>query len=355
MPSELTTLYRVLDAAGNRAAEGLRVCEDYVRLVLDDQGLTTQLKKLRHDLAEVARSWPQELLDQSRDIAHDVGTDITLDSEMQRIDAADVCAASFQRTKQALRTLEEFGKLIAPPAAARLEQLRYELYAVEAAVGIVRHARRRLAHVSLCVLIDGGSSVEACRQLAATLAAAGVGMIQLRDKQLDGDALVGRARAVRDGVAAATQPADRTLVIVNDRVDIAAAVDADGVHLGQDDLSIRDARRVLGPRAILGRSTHSIEQARAAQQQGANYLGVGPIYPSRTKQFADFPGLAFAREVAAEISLPWLAIGGIDLENIAELKAAGAKRVAIRSAIVEADDPAAAARRALDALSATTS
>lgn len=355
MSSESTPLYRVLDAAGNRAAEGLRVCEDYVRLVLDDQCLTRRLKELRHGLTEATSHWPRESLDASRDIAHDVGTEVSLASEMRRTDAAEVCIASFQRAKQALRTLEEYGKLIAPPAAARLEQLRYELYAVEAAVAISRNANQRLANVTLCVLIDGGPSLDACRQLAAQLAAAGVGMLQLRDKCRDGDALVRCGRAVCQGVAEANQGEGRALVIINDRADVARAVDADGVHLGQDDLSVRDARRVLGPQPLIGRSTHSIEQAREAQLEGASYLGVGPIYPSRTKAFAEFPGLALAREVAAEVSLPWLAIGGIGLEQIAELKAAGVERVAIRSAIVDAKDPITAARQAIEALSAATS
>ena len=106
-----------------------------------------------------------------------------------------------------------------------------------------------------------------------------------------------------------------SLAIVNDRADVAAIVGADGVHLGQDDLSVKDARAIVGPRMLVGVSTHNIDQARTAVLDGANYLGAGPTFASRTKAFDDFAGLDYLREVAAEIRLPTFAIGGIGIEN----------------------------------------
>jgi thiamine-phosphate pyrophosphorylase len=134
---------------------------------------------------------------------------------------------------------------------------------------------------------------------------------------------------------------------VNDRADIAALANADGLHVGQTDLGVRDARRVLGPGRMIGVSTHSLEQARRAVLDGADYLGVGPMFPSGTKSFAEFPGLDFAREVGHEIRLPTLAIGGIDATNVGEVLAAGVGRVAVSSAIVAAPNPAAAAAEML--------
>ena len=121
-----------------------------------------------------------------------------------------------------------------------------------------------------------------------------------------------RARLLRE----LTREQD-VLCIVNDRADLAAMVDADGVHLGQDDMPLPDARKVVGCRALIGVSTHSLEQARQAVLEGASYLGCGPTFPSATKSFGEFPGLEFLRQVQREIRLPAFAIGGIGPDNVA--------------------------------------
>ena len=108
-----------------------------------------------------------------------------------------------------------------------------------------------------------------------------------------------------------TQGTRKTLFIINDRPDLAALARADGVHVGQEELSVKDARSIVGPETLVGVSTHSIEQARQAVLDGANYIGVGPTFPSGTKQFEQFPGVELLRAVAAEIRLPAFAIGGI--------------------------------------------
>src|SRR5262249_48627083 len=141
------------------------------------------------------------------------------------------------------------------------------------------------------------------------------------------------------------------LFIVNDRPDIASLSEADGVHLGQDDMSVRDARRILGPGALIGVSTHSIDQVRQAVHDGASYIGVGPTFPSETKQFGTFAGVEFVRQAAAETSLPLFVIGGVTLDNLPKVLAAGGRRVAVSQAVCQADDPRKAAeafRRLLD-------
>ncbi len=140
------------------------------------------------------------------------------------------------------------------------------------------------------------------------------------------------------------------LFIVNDRPDIARLSEADGVHLGQDDLPIKDARRILGPDAIVGVSTHSLEEVRQAVLDGATYIGVGPTFPSATKAFDDFPGVDFVRAALDETSLPAFAIGGINLGTIAAVTAAGARRVAVSHAIARAEDPHAVAAALLRTL-----
>ena len=135
-----------------------------------------------------------------------------------------------------------------------------------------------------------------------------------------------------------------TLFIMNDRPDLAVLSAADGVHVGQDELSIQNVRRIVGPEMLIGVSTHTIEQARQAVLSGASYIGCGPTFPSGTKHFDSFPGLAFLREVAAEIGLPAFAIGGITRDNLKIVLQTGMQRVAVSGGVTQAADPAAAVR-----------
>ena len=131
---------------------------------------------------------------------------------------------------------------------------------------------------------------------------------------------------------------------MNDRCDLTIAAGADGVHLGQTDMKVADARRVVGPSRMIGVSTHSLEQARSAVLEGANYIGVGPVFPSQTKQFDEHMGVELVKSVVAEIQLPSYAIGGIDNDNIVALIEAGCRHVAVSNVILSADDPASATR-----------
>jgi thiamine-phosphate pyrophosphorylase len=329
-------ILRILDAAANRAAEGLRVVEDYCRFVLDDRYLTTLVKEVRHHLGETLTALPREDRHAMRETQADVGTTISTLSEQERTDAAAVCVASCERVKQSLRSLEEFSKTLVPEVSVRLEALRYRWYTIEKAItGRLRLSGSTLEQAKLCVLIDGSFSEEKVRAIIA----AGVGMIQLRDKNLCDRELLAHAKKLREICHSPTAEAEGCLLIVNDRPDIATTVDADGVHLGQEDLPVKAAREILGPRKIIGVSTHSIEQARQAVLDGVDYIGVGPTFPSTTKSFEDFPGTALLKQIADEISLPAFAIGGIMLENLPEVLATGINRVAVSGAITKADEP----------------
>ena len=329
-----SSLFRLLDASANRAGEGLRVVEDYVRFVLDDRLLTETLKRIRHDLSSTLAILDRVERCAFRETVRDVGTTLTTPQEKQRGSTNDVLIAAFERIEQSLRSLEEFLKLRDGEAAISIEAIRYRVYTLEKVVVLGNDARNRLAVVRLCVLVDGQKSDLAFERLIASLVESGATMIQLRDKILSDRELVDRGRTI----LTITRPAG-ALFIMNDRPDLAAACRADGVHLGQDDLSIADARRIVGACPMIGVSTHTIEQARRAVFDGASYIGVGPTFHSSTKSFDQFPGLELIEQVAAEISLPTFAIGGITPENLDEVLAAGATRVAIASAIQQADDP----------------
>jgi len=335
----------MIDATVNRAGEGLRVVEDFTRFVLDDPHLTRLAKALRHNFAEAAAMIAISDRHSARDTEHDVGTLITGVGELDRPDPWAVCVASLKRAQQSLRSLEEYGKLADVNFAREIERIRYRLYTLEKAIDTERTSREWLETVRLCVLVDGQRSPDDFERLVVALVEAGVGMIQLRDKQLGDRELVARARLLRDRTR--EKP---TLAIVNDRADVAAAVHADGVHLGQEDLTVKDARTIVGTRILIGVSTHNLEQARAAALDGANYLGAGPTFPSRTKVFEKFAGLDLLRAVAAEIRLPTFAIGGIDFDNLADVLAAGIPRVAVGAAITQAAEPGNVARQLAEAL-----
>ncbi len=332
-------LLRVLDAAANRCREGLRVLEDYVRFVLDDRHLTEQFKLLRHDLATALGHLPERLRLAARHTPGDVGTGLTTSGESRRDDPSSVLSANSARVTESLRSLEEFGKLFGAHAGSSFKQLRYRFYTLEKALGNTRTSAARLADVRLYVLVDGRSSQQQFARLITAVLEAGADMIQLRDKHLDDRQLLSRARLLRE-----LTREKHVRLVVNDRPDLALLADADGVHVGQSDLPVRQARRIVGADRLVGVSTHSIEQARQAVLDGADYIGVGPTFPSSTKQFSEFPGLELLGAVNGEIRLPAFAIGGITPENLPQVLQTGIRRVAVSGAVLGAEDPAAVVR-----------
>ena len=325
---------RLLDAASNRASEAVRVVEDVVRFIFDDQILTKQWKVFRHNLSSVLQTLPVELRIAFRQTDADVGSSITLSSEARRSNVAELLAANAARLQQSLRSLEEAAKLINVSAAQEIEALRYRSYTLAAASQTMEASIQRLQHVKVCALIDDSGSIDQGEQLIEMLLSADVGAIQLRVKGMDDAELVTRARMLVEKTRGR-----KTLSIINDRPDIAVLSGADGVHVGQGDLSAKDARQILGPHRLVGVSTHNYEQLNKAVLDGANYVGIGPVFESRTKQFSSFGGLSLLEQVANQTALPVFAIGGIDLQNIDAVIEVGVTRVAVASAITAAADP----------------
>jgi thiamine-phosphate pyrophosphorylase len=172
--------------------------------------------------------------------------------------------------------------------------------------------------------------------------AGGVDLIQLRDKGLDDDGIVTAAREFT---------ATGALFILNDRPDLVDACAADGVHVGQDDATPAQARAIVGPDRIVGRSTHAPAQALAAQADpDVDYLAVGPVHPTPTKPGRPAAGLGYVEIAAKTLSKPWFAIGGLNRDNVHEVTARGASRIVVVRAITEAEDPGAAARELREAL-----
>lgn len=349
-PGQEVDLARIFDASANRAREGLRVIEDYVRFALDDPMLTKRFKDVRHRLAQTLRGFAEELLIGGRDTTGDVGTRIMAVDEQIRENPRAVLVANFKRVGEALRSLEEYAKLVNVWVAGRFEVLRYDLYTLEKLTAAALTSREGLGNARLYVLVGGLPTQKDLLWVVGEALAGGADVIQLREKGLPDRILLERAREVRILTAKA-----RARFILNDRPDIARLAGADGVHLGQDDLKVRDARRIVGTSAHVGVSTHTPAQIEQAVLDAAGYLGVGPVFPSETKSFgaSELAGLEFVRDAAEATTLPWFALGGIDERNLDRVLDAGARRIAVSNAVVKADSPRQAAerlRRRLDAL-----
>ena len=336
---------RILDAAANRAREGLRVLEDYVRFILDDGHLSSRLKNWRHQLSHALRGIAPHQLLAARETEQDVGTQIRTLTEGKRESVSAVVQANFKRVEEATRTLEEFSKILSSDLGQHIGQLRYEIYTLEKAVLQTHFSRQRLTGRELYMLVTEDLCHHGSGPAVRGALQGGVGIVQLREKLLGDRELVAQGRRVREWTREAG-----ALFILNDRPDLAVLTDADGVHVGQDELSVKDARRIVGPDKLVGVSTHTLEQARQAVLDGADYIGMGPVFATSTKQFAQFAGLEFVRQVAAEIRLPAYAIGGINLENIDQVVAAGAECVAISGALCGAVDPQEVAEQFRDRL-----
>lgn len=334
-------IWRTLDASANRSAEAVRVLEDILRFCLNDAFLSQEAKAIRHELAVIFAQEDFQARIQLRDVLRDVGASSMASKSPPRTELRHVFAANAARASQSIRSLEECSRVVMPRATTVFEQLRYRIYTLEKAAMTIIKSRKMFADIRLCVLLDVDQPQAEFKTLVGQLLDAGVRMIQLRDKKASTALLCERADTMLQQVRqhAEMKTGKRCLVLINDRADVAVAVNADGVHLGETDLPVNLARKVCGHEFIIGRTAHSIDEAKQAMREGVDYLGVGPCYPSNTKQFEYFASDAFLRNVSKEIQLPIFGIGGIASDNIDRLIHLGVTRVAIASSITGAADP----------------
>ncbi len=342
-------LHRLIDASANRAREGVRVMEDLARFTLDDRALTELLKGVRHDLRAALAALPVRPADllSARDTPGDVGTSVTGAGEHARpAGLADVATAGAKRAQEALRSLEEAAKALGADARA-FESARYRLYDLE------RRLLLRLAPAcpqwTLCVLVTRSL----CRhhppaEIVRRAAEGGADCVQVREKD------AGDAERL-DHTAALAEACRQAGVhcVVNDRPDIARLANADGVHLGQTDLPVRAARALLGPGRWVGVSCSTPADAARALADGADSIGLGPMFPSTTKPRPALAGPDLLRAVLADpatAALPHLAISGITPDNAGTLARAGCRGVAVSAAVCQAEDPAGVCRAIVAAL-----
>lgn len=337
---DLSGVCRIIDANMNRAQEGLRVCEEYVRFVVENPVLSKELKELRHSFQNAEKILQNTVggkLLLSRDTAGDIGTKISTSTEGSRKSITAVVKASIKRLQEALRVLEEYGKTISPEAANVFEAIRYKVYDIEKILLGDNRLNDRLKNAALYVLIteklSHADSLTACREAVA----GGADIIQMREKEMEDGEFYEMALKMREMCAG------RALFLLNDRPHIAALVGADGIHTGQGDLPVNLCKKIMGSDKIVGKSTSSPEYGELAFEEGADYIGVGPVYPTNTKQHRAAVGLEYVKWVAEKSKLPYFCIGSINRDTLHGVLDAGARSVAVCTAIINAKDIAAEA------------
>ncbi len=329
-------ILRILDANFNRAGEALRVWEEYARFQLEDRNLSESIKQLRHDLTASVPDSLRASMIYHRDSAGDVGQAIETSSEYQRAGAWDVAQANGQRASQALRAIEEYSKPCASECARQAEAIRYQVYDIERRLQMTHCAHERVGHMRLYVIITESLCKRDWYETAEAAIQGGADAIQLREKTLPDRELTLRAKKL-----ASLCRAHNALFIMNDRPDIARLVDAHGLHLGQDDMTIADARRLLPSHMIVGMSTHTPQQVDRAIQETPDYIALGPMFATSTKPQDHIPGPALLSSAVQKTSLPLVAIGGIDIENITSITASAPRAcVCVCSCIIGAENPA---------------
>ncbi len=319
-------VYRILDANLDRAREGLRVIEEWCRFGLNNSQLANQCKQLRQEIAR----WHTPQLRQARDTPGDTGTTLSHPQEEERKSIEELLQANLCRVQEAMRVLEEYGKLSQPKMGSAFKQMRYQVYTLES--NLLNNNRHQQLLSCQLYLVTSPSE-----QLLATVEAAlqgGLKLVQYRDKDMD-DAV----RLVKGQQLCQLCHNYNALFIMNDRVDLALAVDADGVHLGQQDIPIALARQLLGKQKIIGRSTTNPEEMEKAIAEGADYIGVGPVQETPTKPGKSAAGLEYINYAAENSPIPWFAIGGINTNNVNQVLSAGAERIAVVRAIMQAEQP----------------
>jgi len=276
-----------------------------------------------------------------------------VDGQLGRANLRDCFAAAAKRLTEALRVLAETTQTLNPAVAQTFEQLRFNAYSLEKDILISSSVAEKLSSIRLYVLINANDDTSDSQilDLAKACAAGGADCIQLRAKGINDRHIFKLAGEIVKVCKDAT-----VVSIINDRVDIAAAVGADGVHFGQEDLPVGQGRRMQLAPMIFGLSTHSIDQLKAAIAERADYVSLGAVFASSIKPHIATAGLEYvseATQLLQDSGIGHLAIGGITLENVGRVLKAGAEAVAVCSAVTQARNPKTMCRRLKDKILST--
>ena len=323
----MNNLYRIVDANSNRVREGLRVLEELARFSNRNPVLTKTLRELRHRVSILTeRSFPRPKLLANRRSETDPGRSFRPE---KRSGTKDLVLANSFRITESLRVLEEMAALLKPALTAPFQDLRFSFYTLEKSLPVLY--RRGLPDHPVYVVVDPEMIPGDSLNFVKTLLGAGAKIFQLRVKKMPDGLFLKLAQKIR----LETRKFDACF-LVNDRPDIAALSDADGLHLGQTDLPAVKARQIC-PDALLGISVRSVREAKKAVAEQADYIAVGSIFSTTSKEDATVVGLKTLKEVKTAFGrTPLVAIGGITPENSGKVFESGADYAAVISALTTA-------------------
>lgn len=331
-------IFRIIDVNANRAREATRVIEDYARFILEDADLSAKARNIRHQLVNILKPCSKQMLS-SRDIEADIGKETATSAKT----TAEIVTSNLRRLSESLRSISEYSKTIIKDNLCKsvqsvvrdIERLRFEAYQLQQDFFFILYPNKAFTRVRLYALVPDIRNEKIIRDLIK----GGINALQLRTEHLDDRELMKLAIKLRK-----ITRAHKVLFIINNRIDIALLSNADGVHLGATDCSVRDARRILGPDRIIGATSHSIDEAMDAQANGADYISVGPMFASPTKPHLAPAGFSYLKEVAKKIHIPYVAIGGITAGNLPVLLKAHKRlfkvplRIAVSSGILNTNN-----------------
>ena len=321
---------RIIDANSNRVREGLRVVEDISRFVLNDKNTALELKKIRHNITNSLKKFNINFII-SRDSVKDVGISIKISSESKRTGFIELIKANMQRVEEGLRVLEETTKIVNQKACKKFKYIRFQIYTLEKK--IIEKLKPKI-DFSLYIIIDRGFiKNKNVRTIINNVVRGNATVIQYRDKISSDIEIINICKYIRN-----ITMRHKIGFIVNDRVDIAVITGADGVHIGKSDMKIKSARQIIGDK-IIGITCHTVKESVLAQKNGADYIGFGPIFKTPTKDFLPTPkGINFIKCVKKKVTIPIVAIGGINIDNATSVIKAGADGIATVSAVLGSEN-----------------
>ncbi|MCM8766770.1 MAG: thiamine phosphate synthase [Candidatus Omnitrophica bacterium] len=314
---------RIIDVNFNRAREGLRVIEESVRFICEDRQLLKEIKEIRHRFSKtILKYFPSEKLKSQRFIQSDIGKELDI---KEKLNLKKIIENNFFRVEEALRVLEEYSKIINPDYVFFFHNLRFEIYEFEKKV-ITKISRKKIGLPCLYVILNLKEDEKQFLKFTENVIKGRPDLIQLRYKGENSKFFLKIANFLKKNIP------DEIIYLINDRVDICFLCEADGVHIGKNDLDIEDVRKIL-PEKIVGVSTENIKDIERIKNKDIDYVAIGSIFKSPTKIEKVPIGLDILKKVKEKISIPLIGIGGINIENARQVIENGADGIAVISAI----------------------
>lgn len=320
-------LLRVLDVNLNRLDESLKLIEDITRFHLENRTLLSQIRSIRKNFLALKRLLPMEKIIGARQSSRDLGRKAKFDS-INKKNTNAVILSNLWRAKESSRIIEEMLKNLDIRLSRKTKEIRFQVYDLEK--NIVSSLRRKFDPSLHAIIDERYVRFSDIRGVTNTLVNNGATMIQLRARELSARSFLRYANRIRHAIKKTN-----VKFIINNRLDIALACDADGLHVGQKDIPLAHARKIMGDTSIIGASAHNLREAKIAEAQGADYLGVGSIYPTKTKPEARICSLPTLRSICRSIKIPVIGIGGINDKNYRAILRAGASGIAVASFLFE--------------------